>query len=136
MSRMPCSSTLVRSFKALQWTTAESFQPRALINAHACPPQLSSSHVDQRALISSTGARTSTDRSCRAHSFVWCAAVNSRAVPIKLESKSLEYNFEGILITLVCYTCITICSLYEYSRQVVTTATYRYFYLTTFIRDL
>ena len=101
MSCVPCSSTLVRSFKALQWTTAESFQPRALINSHTCPPQLSSSHVDPRALISSTGARTSTDRSCRAHSFVWCAVVNSRAVPIKLESKRLEYNFEGILITLV-----------------------------------
>ena len=41
----------------------------------------------------------------RAHqlidSFVWCAVVNSRVVPIKLESKRLEYNFEGILITLV-----------------------------------
>ena len=36
-----------------------------------------------------------------ARTFVWCAAVNSRVVPIKLESKPLEYNFEGILITLV-----------------------------------
>lgn len=103
-------------------------RPQSLFNR-----ALSLTHT--RVLLNSRPV-TLTSGLCRAHSFVWCAAVNSRAVPIKLESKPLEYNFEGILITLVYYTCITICSLYEYSRQVVTTATYRYFYLTTFIRDL